>query len=42
MPAYRWGERLLVRVCMQHYVDDVELQRALEGLSESRVATGFL
>ena len=42
MPAYRWGDRLLVRVCMQHYVDDVELGRALQGLSESRVATGFL
>lgn len=42
LPVYRWGERLLIRFCLQHYVDDEELQRALQGLSESRVATCLL
>ena len=42
LPVYRWGEKLLVRFCLQHYVDDAELARALEGLSESRVAARLL
>ncbi|MBN9417146.1 MAG: aminotransferase class V-fold PLP-dependent enzyme [Candidatus Eremiobacteraeota bacterium] len=42
LPVYRWGEKLLVRFCLQHYVDDAELDRALQGLSESRVAARFL
>lgn len=42
LPVYRWGEKLLVRFCLQHYVDDSELERALKGLSESRVTASLL
>ena len=42
LPVYRWGDKQLVRFCLQHYVDDAELERALRGLSESRVAARFL
>lgn len=36
-PVYRWNDRILIRVCLQHYVSDAELERLLAGLSEARV-----
>ena len=42
VPVYRWNDQLLVRVSLQHYVCDSELDRLVEGLSESRVAAGAL
>lgn len=42
LPVYRWEGKLLTRFCLQHYVDDQELERALKGISDARVAAGFL
>jgi isopenicillin-N epimerase len=42
LPVYRWEGKLLTRFCLQHYVDDQELERALAGLSDARVASGLL
>ena len=42
VPVYSWNDQLIVRVCLQHYVCDSELERLTKGLSESRVLTGAL
>ncbi|MFN8612118.1 MAG: aminotransferase class V-fold PLP-dependent enzyme [Vulcanimicrobiota bacterium] len=42
LPVYRWEGKLLTRFCMQHYVDDGELERALLGLSDAGVVAGLL
>lgn len=42
VPVYGWGGQTLIRVCLQHYVCDSELERLLDGLSEARVLAGSL
>jgi isopenicillin-N epimerase len=42
VPVYLWNGQLMVRVCLQHYVCDSELERLLQGLSETRVLAGSL
>lgn len=42
LPVYFWEGRLLTRFSLQHYVDDCELQRALQGLSDASIASGTL
>lgn len=42
LPVYRWEGKLLTRFSLQHYVDDQELGRAFQGLSDACVGTGLL
>ncbi|MBS2037902.1 aminotransferase class V-fold PLP-dependent enzyme [bacterium] len=42
LPVYRWEGILLTRFSLQHYVDDQELERALQGVSDARVGAGSL
>jgi isopenicillin-N epimerase len=44
VPVYLWDERLLFRVCLQHYVDDAEIERLVGALAalKAGVAPGSL
>lgn len=42
VPVYVWGGQTIIRVSLQHYVCDSELERLLDGLSEARVLAGSL